>query len=56
MPNSMPVSDIAAAEPAFSGGAEPTPRSVPRAIIGLMPMWTSTKPVTRRGRPPELST
>ena len=37
MPNSMAVSAMAAAEPAFCGGAVPITMSVPSAITGLMP-------------------
>ncbi len=42
MPISVAVSEVAAAAPVFSGGAEPITRSVPRIIIGMMPMPSNT--------------
>ena len=56
MPNSPLVSDIAAAEPAFSRGAEPTTRLVPSADGKAIPTHASRKPVSSSVSPPSLST
>ncbi len=45
-PNSAPVSEIAEAAPAFSGGAEPTIRSVATAATGDSPSEKTTDPAT----------
>jgi hypothetical protein len=50
-PSSLLVSDNDDADPPFSGGAEPTIRSVPRTQAGVTPMKTMTTPATATGRP-----
>lgn len=47
-PSSAPVSEMAEADPARSGGAAPTTRPVPRAMNGVRPANSSTDPATRK--------
>ncbi len=55
-PSSAAVSDSDAAEEARSFGAEPTTRSVPRTVSGVVPRNIRTVPATRTARPPLAST
>ena len=51
-PSSEPVSEIAPAPPARSGGAEPTMMSAVRMKVGPRPIDMTTWAATSSGRPP----
>src|SRR3989442_6699244 len=51
-PKSMLVCEIAAAEPACSGGAAPTMVAFASAAMGPAPTVATTEPMTRTARPP----
>jgi hypothetical protein len=51
-PNSPLVSEIDAADPAFSGGAEPRIRFIVSAIAGEMPRPARVRPATTAATPP----
>src|SRR3954464_3732472 len=56
IPRWLAVSEVDAAEPAFSTGAEPTTRSVPSTTDGLMPTVAATNPIVNSITPPTLGT
>ncbi|MFC6229378.1 hypothetical protein ACFQI7_16290 [Paenibacillus allorhizosphaerae] len=56
MPNSLLVSDMADADPALTGGAEPTIKSVARTPIDPITIAITTYPAISSANPDELAT